>query len=75
MTTKNKHTGGKMNKQTEIIYQVQRAKRGAGFEDQAGLYPDRVTAGDVTAGKRLEAEAIKSGETFRIVEIRKRVVG
>lgn len=64
-----------MTKQTTLTYQIQRAAKGAGFEDQAPRFNVPADAQDVLRAERLKAEVKHSGEQFRLIETRTRVVG
>jgi hypothetical protein len=64
-----------MTKQTTITFQIQKASKQSGFEDQAPIFDAREAAEAVIAGERIKALVKASGETFRLIETRKRVIG
>lgn len=63
-----------MKTKTEITYQIQRASKNAGFEDQAPVFSSKLAAEKVLEGERIKAACKDSGETFRLIERRVRVI-
>lgn len=59
----------------ELIYRLQRAKQNGAWEDLPGKYPTESNARAVQVGRQMEAAVTDSGESFRILEIRTRVLG